>query len=51
MTAREKWTPEIGHVYGIKPWEMAQLTIGELLAIEAHLNALAAEAEALAEAI
>lgn len=50
-SARDKWTPRIGHVLGIRPWEMELLTVGEYHAIVAYLDALAAEAEALAEAI
>ena len=50
-SAREKWTPRIGQVLGLKPWEMELLTVGEYHAIVAYLDALAAEADALTEAI
>jgi hypothetical protein len=39
-TARGHWHPTLARVYGIKPWEMGQLTLSEMRAIADDVEAL-----------
>jgi hypothetical protein len=38
---REMWQPALGHVFGVRPCDMADLTPDELEAMCDYLNALA----------
>lgn len=39
--ARGHWQPILARVYGIRPWEMGQLTLGEVRAIVADIEQFA----------
>lgn len=39
-TARGYWRPVMARLYGIRPWEMGGLTVGEFAAIADDLEAL-----------
>ena len=44
---RRRWSPEIALRYGLRPWEMGQLTLGEYRQLQRHHNALARTEEAV----
>lgn len=45
MNARGLWSPEVGFHYGIKPWEMHRLTVGELAAMNEHHRKMREQAD------
>jgi hypothetical protein len=40
MTARALWSPEVALRYGLRPWEMRLLTMGEYRELQRHHEAL-----------
>ena len=40
MSPRALWSPEVALRYGLRPWEMQRLTLGEYKALRRHHEAL-----------
>lgn len=40
MNPRQMWSPEVALRYGLRPWEMSRLTLGEYRELQQHHAAL-----------